>query len=155
MFIRLAETDDLNDWKAVAADVAIIFGNPAMASDPEFIAYAQSKIAQQGALAAVDEKTGKCIGFVGFSYHYNRITWFGVLETYRNHGAGSKLLQSALNKLDASKEITVETYRNDYAAGLPARHVYMKHGFKEVDNTLFDHLGNERSKLMLYPDASK
>jgi len=155
MLIRLAEPNDLADWKIVAENVAVIFGNPIMASDPEFIEYAQSKIRQNGAITAVDEKTGQCVGFIGFSYHYNRVTWFGVLESFRNQGAGSKLLQTALSRLDSSKEITVETYREDYIPGLPARHVYIKHGFLEIDNTLFDHLGNERCKLVKYPTASK
>jgi len=155
MFIRLAETQDTDDWKIVAENVADIFGNPIMAKDPEFIEYMRSKIDQKGAITMVDEQTGKCIGFIGISYHFNRITWFGVLESHRNKGVGSQLLQTALDRLDTSKEITVETYRDDYLPGLPARHVYIKHGFMEIDNTLFDHLGNERCKLAIFPSGAK
>lgn len=151
MFIRLAGTEDFFDWKIVAENVADIFGNPIMANGPEFIDYAERKIKQGEAIAAVDNETGKCVGFIGFSRHHNRITWFGVIEDCRNKGVGSKLLQAALDELDFSKEITVETYKDDYTLGKPARHVYMKHGFVEVDNTLSDHLGNERSKLAISP----
>ena len=151
MVIRLAELNDLREWRIVANDVAEIFGNPIMAEDPEFIDYAERKIAQKEAIAAVDEQTAKCIGFIGFSRHFNRITWFGVLETHRNQGVGSSLLKLALSELDRSKEITVETYRNTYELGKPARHVYIKHGFVEIDNSLFDHLGNERCKLAISP----
>ena len=149
MCVRLAETNDLSDWRIVANDVAEIFGNPVMADDPEFLDYAERKMAQKEVFTAIDSRTGKCIGFIGLSRHFNRITWFGVLNEYRNQGIGSKLLKTALNELDSSKEITVETYRENYSLGQPARHVYMKHGFIEIDNTLFDHLGNERCRLAI------
>jgi len=155
MFIRLAETKDTDDWRIVAENVASIFGHPTMAKDPAFIEYMQNKIEQRGAITAVDAQTGTCIGLIGISYHFNRISWFGVLESHRNKGVGSQLLQSALDRLDTSKEITVDTYRNDYLPGLPARHVYMKHGFTEIDNTLFDNLGNERCRLSVSPSGAK
>ena len=147
--IRLAEMADMRDWRAVAADVAEIFGNPVMADDPEFIDYAQRKIQQREAIAAMDDEGGECVGFIGFSRHFNRITWFGTLARSRNRGLGGQLLRAALDELDPSKDITVETYREDYLPGRPARHVYMKHGFVEIDDTLFDHLGNERCKLSI------
>ncbi len=53
-------------------------------------------------------------------------------------------MECALNQLDSSIEITVETYRDDFELGAPARHVYHKLGFVDVDNTIFDHLGNLR-----------
>ena len=151
MIIRLAEEKDMDDWRAVADNVAVIFGNPDMANDPEFIEYAHSKIKQGGALTAVDEKTGKNVGFIGFSFHSNRVTWFGVLESFRNRGLGGQLLKAALEKLDAAKDITVDTFREDYFPGQPARHLYMKHGFVESDNTLQDSFGNERCQLVIRP----
>ena len=147
MTIRLAESADMEDWRVVAGNVAEIFGNPIMADDPEFIDYAQRKIQQGEAIAVGDDESGRCVGFIGFSRHFNRITWFGVLEAHRNRGLGSALLRRALDELDASKAITVETYRDDYPPGQSARHVYEKHGFELVDNALYDHLGNERCKL--------
>ncbi|MDR2931709.1 MAG: GNAT family N-acetyltransferase [Oscillospiraceae bacterium] len=149
MLIRNAQLGDFGGWIWVASDVADIFGNPTMANDLEFIDYAERKIRQNEAITAFDETAGKCVGFIGFPRHYSRITWFGVLEAYRNQGIGSDLLKTALCKLYHSVGITVETYRENYIPGLPARHVYLKHGFKEIDNTLFDGFGNERCKLVL------
>ena len=149
MVIRLANETELEQWKIVAKDVAEIFGNPTMDTDPEFIDYAQRKIKQKEALVAVDEKNNEFYGFIGFSKHFNRITWFGVLEKYRNKGIGSKLLKSALNELDKTKEITVETYRENYILGQPARNVYKKFGFIETENNLHDSFGNERCKLTI------
>jgi hypothetical protein len=56
-----------------------------------------------------------------------------------------------LNQLDSSKEITVETYREDYEPGLAARSLYHKNGFVEVDNNLFDPLGNPICKMAIKP----
>ena len=149
MIIRFAEKNELEKWKAIAKDVAEIFGNPTMDTDPEFIDYAQRKIKQKEALIAVDDMDKEYFGVVGFSRHFNRITWFGVLEKYRNKGIGSKLLETALKELDKTKEITVETYRENYILGHPARYVYNKYGFKEIENNLFDSFGNERCKLSI------
>jgi len=149
MIIRFAEEDELEKWKIVARNVAEIFGNPTMDTDIEFIDYAQRKIKQKEALIAVDDINNEFYGIIGFSKHFNRITWFGVIDKYRNKGIGSKLLEKALNELDKTKEITVETYRENYIPGQPARHVYIKYGFKEIENNLFDSFGNERCKLSI------
>jgi ribosomal protein S18 acetylase RimI-like enzyme len=149
MIIRFAEENELEKWKILAKDVAEIFGNPTMDTDVEFINYAKRKINQKEALIAVDDMNKEFFGFIGFSKHFNRITWFGVLEKYRNKGIGSKLLEIALKELDKTKEITVETYRENYIPGQPARFVYKKYGFIETENNLFDSFGNERCKLSI------
>ena len=149
MIIRFAEDNELEIWKNLAKDVAEIFGNPKIDTDPEFIDYAQRKILQKEALIAVDDLNKEFYGIIGFSRKFNRITWFGVFERYRGKGIGSKLLERALNELDKTKEITVETYRENYILGQPARKVYQKYGFKETDTNLFDSFGNERSKFVI------
>jgi GNAT superfamily N-acetyltransferase len=149
MIIRFAEENELEKWKILAKDVAEIFGNPTMDTHPEFIDYAERKIKQKEALIAVDDMDKDFFGFIGFSRHFNRITWFGVLEKYRNKGIGSKLLEIALKELDKTKEITVETYRENYIPGHPARYVYKKYGFIETEDNLYDSFGNERCKLSI------
>jgi len=149
MIIRFAEDNELEIWKNLAKDVAEIFGNPKMDTDPEFLDYAQRKILQKEALIAVDDLNKEFYGIIGFSRKFNRITWFGVFEKFRGKGIGSKLLERALNELDKTKKITVETYRENYILGQPARKVYQKYGFKETDTNLFDSFGNERSKFVI------
>ena len=149
MIIRYAEDNELEIWKEIAKYVAEIFGNPKMDTDPEFLDYAQRKILQKEALIAVDDLKKEYYGIIGISRKYNRITWFGVFEKYRGKGIGSKLLEKALNELDKTKEITVETYRENYVPGQPARKIYQKFGFKEIDTNLFDSFGNERSKFAI------
>jgi ribosomal protein S18 acetylase RimI-like enzyme len=149
MIVRFAKENELEKWKKLAKDVAEIFGNPNMDTDIEFIDYAKRKINQKEAFIAVDDMDKEFFGFIGFSKHFNRITWFGVLEKYRNNGIGSKLLEMALKELDKTKEITVETYRENYIPGQPARYIYKKYGFIETENNLFDSFGNERCKLSI------
>lgn len=105
-----------------------------MVNDPEFHQYMDSKLSKYEAISAVDRMTNDCMGIIGFSRIHNRITWFGVFKEYRGKGVGSKLLNCALNQLDFSKDITIETYPADYPLGEPARKTYQKFRFVDVDN---------------------
>lgn len=151
MLIRWATKNDIQVWTDLANDVALIFGNPTMANDKDFIEYMNSKLSKFEALIAVDRMSGSCLGIIGFSRTHNRITWFGVFEKYRGRGIGTKLLLTALRHLDSKKEVTVETFRDGYPAGLPARSVYCKVGFVDIDNTITDHMGNFRCKMAIAP----
>lgn len=155
MLIRWATQQDKPAWIALADNVAHIFGSPTMSTDKNFHDYMDGKLSKYEALISVDRMTGDCLGIIGFSRTYNRITWFGVFENCRGKGIGTKLLQCALRQLNNTKEITVETYREDYPAGLPARAVYHKLGFVDIDNTIFDHLGNPHCKMAIPPTNEK
>jgi diadenosine tetraphosphate (Ap4A) HIT family hydrolase/ribosomal protein S18 acetylase RimI-like enzyme len=135
MLFRFATEADLSVWYALATEVSPIFRHPAdMGKDAEFIAYAQSKAGKYEALTAVDYMSGANVGFIGFSRTHNRITWLGVSEKYRGRGVGSRLLKTALRQLDNTKPITVETYPDGYAAGIPAKNLYRKFGFVETES---------------------
>jgi GNAT superfamily N-acetyltransferase len=155
MLIRWATKEDIPAWMKLADNVAMIFGNPTMSADKDFHEYMEGKLSKFEALIAVDRMSGECLGIIGFSRTYNRITWFGVFDQYRCKGIGTRLLSTALRQLDNTKDITVETYRDDYPAGIPARKVYHKAGFVDVDNTIFDHLGNPRCKMVIAPTDAK
>lgn len=149
MLIRWTTKDDKPAWIQLADNVADIFGNPNMPHDKDFHEYMDGKISKFESLIAVDRMSGNCLGIIEFSRAYNRITWFGVFEQYRGRGIGTRLLKTALRQLDNTREITVETYRDDFADGLPARTVYHKAGFVDTDNTIYDHLGNPRCKMVI------
>lgn len=155
MLIRWATQSDKPEWVLLAKNVAHIFGNINMPTDIDFHEYMDGKLSKYEALIAVNRVTNECLGIIGFSRTYNRITWFGVFDKHRGKGIGFKLLKCALNQLDCSKEITVETYCDDYILGAPARHVYHKLGFVDVNNTIFDHLGNPRCKMVITPKEKK
>ncbi|MFT3951581.1 MAG: GNAT family N-acetyltransferase [Oscillospiraceae bacterium] len=155
MLIRWATPADKPAWTALAGDVAMIFENPVMQTDPEFHAYMDRKLSKFEALAAVDRRSGNLCGIIGFSRTHNRITWFGVFAQYRGRGIGTQLLTIALRQLDRTKPVTVETFREEYAAELPARAAYRNAGFVETDHTLFDHRGNPRCQMVLAPDFKR
>lgn len=155
MLIKWAANDDIPAWRALAGDVAYVFGDAAMATDAKFNEYMESKISKFEALIAVDRASGDCLGVIGFSRTYNRISWFGVFERHRGKGIGKRLLATALRQLDNTKEISVITFREDDALGQPARAVYRKLGFVDADNTVSDNAGNLRCKMVLAPTHEK
>ncbi|GHV26514.1 hypothetical protein FACS18948_2350 [Clostridia bacterium] len=137
MLIRWATEKDLLAWYELATEVSSIFRHPAdMGADPEFTAYAASKVSKYEALTAVDYMSGASMGFIGFSRTYNRITWFGVSAKYRGKGVGIQLLKTSLRQLNHTKPITVETYPEDYEPGIPAKNLYRKFGFVETESNL-------------------
>ena len=157
MLIRYALESDIASWIQLADNVSSVFRAPLMSADPEFLEYMQSKISKKEALIAVELPDQTCMGIIGYSKKHNRISWLGVFDIYRGKGIGSHLITSALKELDTSKNITVETFRDDYAEGRPAKMLYRKFGFKDTDNTLTDKIGNEiclmtRTPEIVYPD---
>lgn len=156
MLIRYAIQSDTAAWLNLADNVASVFRAPDMSKDPEFLDYMKSKISKNEALIAIDMATSSCMGIIGFSRTHNRITWFGVFDMHRGKGVGTKLLRTALDELDLSRDITVETYREDYEAGRAARAVYKKMGFVDTNQEYFDKLGNPICLMVRSPlDESK
>lgn len=154
MLIRFATENDLPAWCTLATEVSPIFQHPAdMGKDPEFISYAQSKVSKYEALTAVDYMSGSNMGFIGFSRTNNRISWFAVIERYRNKGVGTRLLETALRQLDTTREISVTTFRSDYLPGAPARAIYVK--FDLTDRELIIHDGLPRSLMVRPPSDEK
>lgn len=150
MLIRWATEKDFDSWCELATQVSQVFRHPDdMGQDLEFRSYAQSKLSKFEALTAVDYISGKSMGFIGFSRTYNRITWFGVFEKYRNKGVGLRLLKTALRQLDNKKLITVETYPEGYEPGIPAKNLYRKVGFIETENNLTGPHGVPICKMMV------
>ncbi len=120
-----------------------------MANDPEFHEYIDKKLSKYEAIIAKDRMSNDYLGIIGFSRTHNRITWFGVFEKYRGKSIGSKLLNCALNQLDWSKDITVETYPDEYEPGIPTKKIYRKYGLIDIDKTLLDKLDNPIWKMVI------
>ncbi|MGE5579290.1 MAG: GNAT family N-acetyltransferase [Bacillota bacterium] len=146
MLIRWATEEDRPSWIALAEEVALLFGSKDMPRDPEFTRYMNSKISKHEALIAVRRMTRECMGIISFSRAHNRISWFAVSEAHRGKGVGTKLLRCAMNQLDPRKEITAVTFLEGDPDGGPARGIYHKFGFADVERVT-DPLGNPRSKM--------
>ena len=154
MLIRWVTENDFPAWYSLATEVSAIFQHPAdMGADPEFMSYVQSKMEKYEALTAVDYMSGKNMGFIGFSRTNNRISWFAVSEQYRGKGAGDRLLKTALRQLDTNKDITVNTFCEDYPQGAAARALYKKYGF--TIEKPFIHDGLPRCEMMRPASSEK
>ena len=114
MGIQISQLEDINKLIEVAKDVGYIMRNSNMSVDPKFLCFAERKIKQNEAIMAYNDIDKQCVGIIGFSRHNNSITWLGVKEKYRYKGMASSLLKLALENLDCSKCITVNTYPKDY-----------------------------------------
>lgn len=148
MLIRVAKQDDIASWLHLATDVSPIFGVDDMAKTDSFNAYIQNKIAKLESLVAIDDKTNDLMGAIGFSKHNNRISWLAVSSKYQKQGAGSKLLQTAIDQMDRKRRIEVTTFCKSDPNGKPARVLYEKYGFIEKEkDMLLD--GHKRSKYVL------
>lgn len=147
MLIRWVTQEDIPAWLELAEEMGPIFDSPSMAKDPSFYEFIQSKARKYEACIAIDRRTAKCFGIIAFSRTNNRISWFGVFAEHRGIGIGSKLLRCAIQQLDWSREITVETFRDGSEQGAAARKLYAKFGFQDVDKSLVDPQGNPRCKM--------
>jgi GNAT superfamily N-acetyltransferase len=154
MFIRELTWDHIDGWLELAAEVEPLFKGP-MVENIEFHRFIGSKVQKSEAHGVFeDQHDGALMGIIAFSPAHNCISWLAVFERYHGRGAGSMLVESALNRLDRTKEIAVMTFNDGDEEGKPARHVFEKFGFVEADSAARDDMGNPRSVMKLYPDAA-
>lgn len=154
MLIRWTTKEDKPVWLALADHVAVMFDSPDMASDKHFQKGIDTSISKYESLIAIDRMSGDCLGIIGFSRANNNICWFAVYEEYRGKGIGNKLLDTALRQLDNFREVSVITFVMDNLDGQPARALYHKFGFVDVDE-FTDVRGNRRCKMILPPSNIK
>lgn len=141
MNIRPVTMDDWQIWinlahegdkivKDLISDISIFYEG--------FDKYMEVKIKQNEAYMATDESTGKCMGIVAFSIRYNRITFFAVSEVFDLEKAGSKLIEFALNKLDCTKEISVNILKGNHEALLKEKELFQRFKFIEYDDSIYE-----------------
>ena len=78
---------------------------------------------------------GTIISVLLFSLNTNMICCLAIEPEHRREGIASILLRKALNELDARREITVSTFRENDEKGIAARALYRKFGFQEGELT--------------------
>ena len=118
MLITEVTPGHIPQWLALAAEMEPLFQG-SMVNNPEFQVYMRAKIEHHEVFTVVDHTAQTVVGVIGFSCTHNRISWLGVFEQYRKHGAGSKLLLCALNQLDPVRAVTVCTFRDGEPGGQP------------------------------------
>jgi len=154
MLIRELKWDHLDGWLELAAEVEPLFKGP-MVDDMEFHRFIESKIQKKEAHGAFeDQHDGALMGIIAFSPAHNCISWFAVFKRFQGRGAGSMLVESALNRLDRAKDIAVMTFREGDEEGKPARHIFGRFGFVDSDSSAHDDMGNPRAVMKRPPDPA-
>ena len=128
--IRRTHADDLPAWRQVARQVEPLFGP--MADDPGFLQAIAACVDAGNAWTALDAQ-GRPVGFVAVDPRANDITWLAVVSTHRGCGLGAELVRAALDALDGSRPVTVETFAPGVPHGAGARALYLGFGFTDTD----------------------
>ena len=128
MKVQIARIEDYEDWLKLAKEVEPLFGP--MSEEISFQTALTDLIAQKQAFCI--KQDSEFCGAIAVSKNDNEILWFAVSQKQKGKGYGKLLLQYAINKLDASKDITVQTFAKGINVGEPARKLYQSFGFTDL-----------------------
>ena len=129
MKIDTVKTCDIEAWLALVQEVEPLFG-PMIGTDG-FQEHLATVIGEARAFAIRNDRDDLC-GVVAVLPEKNEIEWLAVARRDRQHGLGEKLLTHAIQMLDAQRPIVVQTFAEDVPAGMGARTLYRKCGFREI-----------------------
>lgn len=128
--IETCQPDDWATWQTLTREVEPLFGP--MADQPEFAAAWQAAVAVRQVLCARETPStsgSPLLGGIIFSPKENEIAWLAVSARSRGKGVGAKLLAQALQCLDPTRNVRVQTFADSVPAGQPARRLYQRFGF--------------------------
>ena len=114
--IRAVTLDDRQVWLDLAheSDGLVMELVPDIATFYEgFDDYMVRKITQHEAFMVVDRASSGCLGIIAFSNNHNRISFLGVTGDADFKLIASRLMETALNKLDNTQEISISVLKSD------------------------------------------
>jgi len=132
--IQVAIPEDFDAWLALAGEVEHLFGP--MCDVPEFRNALKSAIAESRAFCVKDVRGDNQTfieGGILISRSPNAIAWFAVSTSSRGRGIGSSLLSYALSCFSGKDPVYVQTFAPGFKAGMPARYLYQKAGFIDLE----------------------
>ncbi len=130
--IRLLKEDDIHQWQNIIREVEPLFGS--MLDDPTFLPAIKEAIKANIVFGYEDNMKHEIVGVVVVNRETNSIEWLAVSMKQKKGGIGSKLLEKAILELDNTKDITVQTFAQEVEAGIPARKLYQKYDFIDLEN---------------------
>lgn len=150
MKILCGSRGDIDAWMGLVREVSPVF--PGLETEEALEEHKNT------VLRFMDEKRALCVkiqaeiaGVLLFSVKHNMICCLAVSPAHRKEGIASALLAAALERLDASREIIVTTFREGDEKGIAARALYKKFGFKEGE--LVEEFGYPNQVFTLSPKA--
>lgn len=153
MIVQLAKKEDIKAWLQLASEVEYLFGP--MVDDPKFLLALEKNISR-GSAFCVREHDGlsgsPLLGGLLFSSSraptYN-IGWLSVASNARKLGVATALIKHVLALVICPADITVTTFGEDVADGMPARRLYIKNGFVAEDMISYGLGGGSRQAFRL------
>ena len=126
MGIMYSELIDYDQWIELVKEVESLFGE--MSSSQAFQEALKQSIKEKRAICAKSSENELQGGIIICKMN-NEILWFAVSENNKGKGIGGELLCKAIQELDESKPIFVQTFSKECTLGLPARKLYIKNRF--------------------------
>lgn len=130
MEIRLANVTDMDAWMTLVERVRAAFpGLETAEALAEHRATVLNFMQCSSAICAAEE--GRILGALLFSRENNMLCFLAVDPIRRRQHIAQKLVSFMLTQMEAGKDITVTTYREEDPNGAAARAFYRQLGFSE------------------------
>ena len=127
--VRLVTLNDIPAWLELAKEVEPLFGE--MVGNPDLEHGIRHAIFEKS-VYGIENDHHSLEGIIALDRSENAIAWLAVSSKAQGKGIGSKLVEKALDELDRTQDITVQTFAESQEEGTPARKLYMKYGFQRV-----------------------
>lgn len=146
--VQYGTQQDIYLWMELVRHIAWNF--PGLETETALDEHQATVLRFMGKRQALCVKADGCIaGVLLFSRGHNKICCLGVHPQYRRRGIASALLSAALEELDASRPITVSTFRQEDEKGTAPRALYCKFGFEPAE--LIEEFGYPNQKFIKKP----
>ena len=132
MTIRLVTNKDIDDWLILAKEVEPLFGK--MVGCKEFLFGIKESIYNRSAFCVI-HTTNEIGGIVAVDKNKNEILWLAVHREYQSKGYGRQLLKAAMDSLDDTRPVYVQTFSAGVTEGKAARHLYEQFGFVDYEES--------------------
>lgn len=126
MTIRLVTNEDLDEWLQLAREIEPLFGK--MVGCDDFLFGIKETISNKSAFCVI-HTTNEIGGIVAVDKNKNEIVWLAVHREYQSKGYGRQLLKAAMDSLDDTRPVFVQTFSAAITEGKVARHLYEQFGF--------------------------
>lgn len=135
--IVCAEEKNLASWMSLAEIVRQNF--PGLETEEKLENYRRTVLKNMERGSAVCALDGNVVvGILLFSERKNMLSCLAVHPEYRRRGIATALIARMLERLDRSRDIVVETFREEDEKGIAARALYRSLGFVPEGTCLFE-----------------
>lgn len=138
MKVQVAQTEDVESWLSLAAEVEHLFGP--MVDEPGFMSALMRNI-ERGSAFCIRESDGLAGAplLAGVLFSANppvyKIGWMSVSQNHRRRGLGTALLAQVASLIETPAELSVTTFGPGVAGGEAARAFYLRAGFVPAEMT--------------------